>query len=339
MFIIGIDPHKRSHTAAVIEGDEHVRDTVRVIADGTQQERLLDWATDYTPRTWAIEGASGLGSLLAQQLVRAGESVVDVPPALSARARYLDSGRSDKSDPHDARSAAIVALRHHHLRVVHADDDFQVLRMFAVRHHQLTAGRTRAVCRLHAIVALMVEGGLAKKASYRRAITALEEITPVSPVDVERHRYAYEFVEEVHRHDTALSELRARIVTAVDASGSTVTDVFGVGPIVAAYLIGHSGDVHRFASKGHYARYCATAPIQASSGPVKRHRLNPAGNRQLNHAIHMAAVTQIAHDTPGRVYYQRKLAEGKSKKEAMRCLKRRITDVIYARLQADANQS
>ncbi len=110
-----------------------------------------------------------------------------------------------------------------------------------------------------------------------------------------------------------------------------------MGPIVAAYLIGYTGDVGRFPSAGHYARYNATAPIEASSGPRVRHRLNPRGNRQLNHAMYMIAVTQVRNQTPGRAYYRRKRAEGKSRKEAMRALKRRISDVVYRRLVADAN--
>jgi transposase len=111
--------------------------------------------------------------------------------------------------------------------------------------------------------------------------------------------------------------------------------VFGVGPIMAAYLIGYSGDVRRFSTAGHYARYNATAPIEASSGPNARHRLNPRGNRQLNHAVHIAAVTQVRNDTPGRAYYLRKQAEGKTRKEAMRALKRRISDAVYHQLRAD----
>jgi transposase len=119
------------------------------------------------------------------------------------------------------------------------------------------------------------------------------------------------------------------------ASRTTVTDIHGVGPIVACYLIGYTGDIARFASAGHYARYNATAPIEASSGPKARHRLNPNGNRQLNHAIHIAALGQISHDTPGRAYYLRKQAEGKTRKEAMRCLKRRISDAVYRQLRAN----
>jgi len=135
-----------------------------------------------------------------------------------------------------------------------------------------------------------------------------------------------------------LAEHGRRIRQRVEASGTTITRLYGVGPIVAAYVLGYSADIGRFPSSGHYARYNATAPIEASSGPIVRHRLNPRGNRQLNHAIHMIAVTQVRNDTPGRRYYLRKQAEGHSRKEALRCLKRRISDAIYRQLVLDSRR-
>jgi transposase len=272
---------------------------------------------------------------LAQQLVGAGEQVVDVPPALSARARLLDAGRKDKTDVHDARSAAIVALRHRNLRAVVLEDHRQVLRLLARRHHQLVAGRTRAICRLHAVLCEMIEGGLSRNLSAKRAALELRRIRPADAISIYRKQIAAEFLDDVRRHDRALVELHQRIIIAVKAADTTVTDVHGVGPIVACYLIGYSGDVRRFPTAGHYARYNATAPIEASSGPKVRHRLNPNGNRQLNHAIHIAALGQISHDTTGRAYYLAKQADGKSRKEAMRCLKRRISDAIYRHLRTD----
>jgi transposase len=338
VFIIGIDPHKASHTATVIDCDERLLGELHVRADRHQRDRLLGWADAFAPRVWAIEGATGTGALLAQQLVAVGETVLDVPPALSARVRLLDSGRKDKTDSHDARAAAIVALRHRNLWPVTRDDHVQVLRLLARRHHQLIAGRIRAICRLHALLVVMVEGGLAPKLTAKRAAVELRKIRPVDTVGVERKRIATEFLDEVRRHDQALGELERHIAAAVTVANSTVTEVHGVGRIVAAYLIGYSGDIHRFPSAGHYARYNATAPIGASSGPRRRHRLNPNGNRQLNHAIHIAALGQISHDTPGRAYYLRKQAEGKSRKEALRALKRRVSDAVYARLRADAQR-
>ena len=338
MFIIGIDPHKGSHTAAVIDRDEQLVGELRVQADRRQRERLLAWAAPFEPRLWAVEGSNGHGALLAQQLVASGETVVDVPAALSARARLLDAGSKDKTDPHDARSAAVVALRHRNLRAVALEDHRQVLRLLARRHHQLIAARTRAICRLHAVLCEMIEGGLPKNLSAKRASDELRKLRPADAIGTERKRIAVEYLDEVRRTDRALVELHRRIEDAVKSSGTSMTDVFGVGPIIACYLIGYSGDVRRFPSAGHYARYNATAPIEASSGPKVRHRLNPNGNRQLNHAIHIAALGQISHDSPGRVYYLAKQTDGTSRKEAMRCLKRRVSDAIYRQLRADLSR-
>jgi transposase len=336
VFVIGIDPHKASHTAAVLDDHEHLVSEIRVHADRSQRDRLLTFAAEFEPRCWAIEGATGTGALLAQQRVAVGETVLDVPPALSARVRLLDNARSDKTDAHDARSAAVVALRHSRLRVVGLEDHSAVLRLLAKRHHDLIAHRTRTICRLHALLCQLVAGGLPKKLSATRAAAELHRIRPADAVGVERRRLAVELLGEVRRADTDLVELKGRISASVNQAVTTVTDVVGVGPIMAAYLIGYSGDVTRFPSAGHYARYNGTAPIEASSGPNARHRLNPRGNRQLNHALHIAAVTQVRNDTPGRAYYLRKQAEGKTRKEAMRALKRRVSDVVYHQLRADA---
>jgi transposase len=184
----------------------------------------------------------------------------------------------------------------------------------------------------------LVAGGLPKRLSATRAAAELRRIKPADAVGLERRRLAVELLGEVRRADTDLVELKTRIATAVHHAATTVTDVVGVGPIMAAYLIGYSGDVTRFPTAGHYARYNATAPIEASSGPNPRHRLNPRGNRQLNHALHIAAVTQVRNDTPGRAYYLRKQAEGKTRKEAMRALKRRISDAVYHQLLANATR-
>jgi len=195
-----------------------------------------------------------------------------------------------------------------------------------------------AVCHLHAVLCEMIAGGLPKNLSANEAVLALRTIRPTDPIGVERKRLATGLLDEVRRHDRALVELHQRIVQAVSAANSHVIDIVGVGPIVACDLLGYSGDVRRFPTAGHYARYNATAPIEASSGPKVRHRLNPNGNRQLNHAIYIAALGQISHDTPGRAYYLAKQATGKSRKEATRCLKRRISDAVYQALRADIDR-
>jgi transposase len=299
VFVIGIDPHKGSHSAAVLDEHELLVGELRVRAGRRQRDELVAFASRFEPRCWAIEGATGTGALLAQQLVAVGETVLDVPPTLSARARLLDTARIDKTDAHDARSAAIVALRHSKLRTVRLEDHTAVLRLLAKRQHDLVAHRTRAIRRLHTVLCLLVAGGLPRQLSATRAAAELRRIRPVDQVGIERRHLARELLTEVRAADRDLIALKARIHTAVSGSSTTVTEVIGVGPIMAAYLIGYSGDVRRFPTAGHYARYNGTAPIEASSGPRVRHRLNPRGNRQLNHALHIAAVTQVAHDTPG----------------------------------------
>jgi len=180
--VIGIDPHKGSHTAAVLDDDERVVREVRVVADKRQRDRLLRFAEPFAPRTWAVESASGLGALLAQQLVAAGEHVVDVPPTLSARVRLLDAGRTDKTDPHDARAAAIVALRHAGLTPVRPVDHAAVLRLLADRHHDLTAARTQTIWRFHALVCHLEPGGLGRLLTADKAAKALRTIRPCDPV-------------------------------------------------------------------------------------------------------------------------------------------------------------
>jgi transposase len=250
----------------------------------------------------------------------------------------LDGGSNSKTDRHDARSAAIVALRHRQLRVVRPVDHAAVLRLLADRHRDLNHLRTQAVCRLHALLCLLIAGGLPRRLSATAAAAALRTLRVTDPVDIERKAMANDLLADLRRLDNQLVAIKARITTAVDTSATTVTDICGVGPVVAAIICGHSSAISRFPTAGHYARYNATAPIDASSGPRIRHRLNPRGNRQLNHALHMAAVAQIRHDTPGRAYYLRKQADGKTRREALRALKRRISNAGYRQLLADARR-
>lgn len=334
--MIGIDPHKGSHAAAAVDETEVALAEVEVRATRSQTRELLGWAERFPQRSWAIESANGHGYLLAQQLVAAGERVVDVPSAQAARVRVLDTTRSQKNDPNDARSVAIVALRQPGLRVVAAEDHVAVLRMLAKRHKQLASLKTQAAARLHATLAALTPGGMSKEIVVRQASALLRRIRPSSMVEAERKRIAHQHLTEVRRLEKELKASRARLTVAVEAAGTTLTDIYGVGPVVAALLIGYTGDVTRFPTRHHYATYNGTAPIDASSGSNQRHRLNPRGNRMLNHAIHLIAITQLRYsDTPGRVFYERKLAEGKTRKEAIRSLKRRLSDVVYRHLVDD----
>ncbi len=337
--MIGIDPHKGSHAAAAVDGREVAVAELEVRASRRQTRELLAWAERYPTRRWAVESANGHGYLLAQQLVAAGEHVVDVPSVLAARVRVLDSTRSQKNDRNDARSVAIVALRRPRLRVVTAEDHVAVLRMLAKRHKQLSSLKTQAAARLHAVLATLTPGGMRKEMVVRQASALLRRVRPATMVETERKRIAHELLGEIRRLERELKASKARLAEAVEVSGTSLTDVYGVGPIVAGLLIGYTGDVARFPTRHHYAAYNGTAPIDASSGQRKRHRLNPRGNRMLNHALHLIAITQLRYPTTeGRVFYERKLAEGKTKKEAIRALKPRLSDVVYRHLQANQQQ-
>jgi transposase len=338
MVLIGIDPHKATHTAVAVDSEETALGELTVKADRHQVERLLKWAIDFPDRRWAVESANGLGFLLAQQLVAAGEDVVDVPPTLAARVRVLGSGKTQKNDPNDALSTAIAALRAKRLRTVVAEDHSAVLRLLADHHRDLGSLRTQAICRLHALLRCVIPGGTGLRLSADRAAAVLRTVRPTNAVDSERKRMALGFVADIRRLDAEIAASKTRIVTAVAASGTRMTDLYGVGPVVAASLIGHSGDMARFANRDHYASYNATAPIEASSGPRVRHRLNPRGNRHLNHAIHMIAMAQISHPSDGRTYFDRKVAEGKTTKEALRSLKRHVSNAVYRQLVIESSK-
>jgi transposase len=337
MTMIGIDPHKATHTAVAVDDDENVIDEFTLEASDNQAERLCDWAEGLGKREWAVESANGLGYLIARQLVAAGETVFDVPPVLASRVRLMGSGRSQKNDPNDARSIAIAALRSDRLGIVKPDDHVTVLRLLVKRHRDMARLRNKHCSRLHALLIELEAGGIEGKISVRNASALLDRIRVTDETARYRILVAREVVDDIARLDEILTASKKRIAVAVTASGTSLTDVVGIGPIGAATIIGYTNDITRFPTKGHYATYNATAPIEASSGGNKRHRLNLRGNRILNHAIHIAAVTQLRHDTNGRVYYDKKIAEGKTPKEAIRALKRRISDAVYRRLVADTN--
>jgi transposase len=337
--MIGIDPHKGSHTAVAIDEKEATLSQLKVRATRHQVDELVKWAAGFDSRTWAVESAGGLGYLLSQQLLSVGEDVLDVPATLSARVRVLASGKSGKNDPNDAFSVAVAALRSPGVARVRRADHAGVLRLLAKYHRDLGSARTRCACRLHALLAGLVPGGVPAKLYVPRARKLLEGISITDQVQAARKDLAAEHLAELSRLDGQLEASKERIGVAVAASGTSLLELFGVGPVVACILIGYSGDIKRFVGRDAYANYNGTAPVDVCSGGRVTRRLSRRGNRQLNHALHIAAVTQVSHaSSKGHAYFERKIAEGKTKKEALRSLKRHISDTVYSHLLADATR-
>ena len=335
--MIGVDPHKASHTAAAVSAAEERLGELQVRASADQVQRLLAWAAAWPERTWAIEGAGGVGQLLTQQLLAAGERVLDIQPKLAARVRLLAAGNTNKNDPNDARSIAVAALRSAGVREACREDHCAVLKVWSKRYKDLGRSRTQVACRLHAVLCELIPGGVSKQITAGQAGRILETVNPADAVQAARWQLAAGHTGDLRGIDARIRPARKKIDTAVRAAGTSLTGIFGVGPVIAAAVIGDVRDVSRIPSRDHFASYDGTAPIEVSSGGRKIYRLSRRGNRRLNHAIHMAAVTQIRHrHSKGRAYYEKKLAEGKTPKEALRALKRQVSDAIYAALQADA---
>ncbi len=333
--VIGMDPHKRSATIEVCDERERVLQTGRFGTDRDGYRQLLAAGRRWSERVRAVEGCQGVGRHLAQRLVADGEPVVDVPAKLSARAREFSTGQGRKTDATDAHSVAVVGLRTPGLRAVQVDDATVALRLLVDRRDELGAARTLTVNRLHRLLVELVPGGAKKFLSATQAKALLASVRPRDVVGKTRRQLAAELVGELEAIDKKIQAAKQQLTELVEATGSTLLELNGIGPSGAARLLGDIGDVSRFSTRGHFASWNGTAPIDASSGEQRRHRLSRAGNRRINRALHIMAIVQLRNDTEGRAYYRRKVAAGKTSMEAMRCLKRRLSDIVYRQLVLD----
>jgi transposase len=337
--IIGVDPHKLSATIEVVDDQERLVGSGRFTTDRAGYGAMRKYANTWPGRVWAVEGANGVGRPLAQRLLEGGEHVVDVPAKLAARVRLFDTGHNRKTDALDAHSIAIVAVRTSGLRVLKVDGELEALRMLADRREALTRRRVQTIDRLQALLAELLPGQAKKDITPLQAKAMLVGVRPRDIAGKTRRRIAAEELAELVAVDAKIKTATAELKAMVLARDSRLMDIHGVGPVVAARILADVGDIARFANRNRFASWTGTAPLDASSGEQNRHRLSRAGNRRMNHMIHIAAVTQLRLDTDGRDYYRRKRADGKKTMEAMRCLKRRISDVIYRQLVADAERT
>jgi len=245
--LIGVDPHKVSvAVAAVDEARSELLERARFPQDRAGLRRLEHWAKRFPERRWAVENAGGLGRHLAVRLAGSGECVVDVPPKLSARVRVLSSfaGNARKNDGVDALATALAASRNERLAPVDPESASEALRLLSERREDLVAERTRALNRLHALLRDLLPGGVAGKLSADRAARILRGIRPRGGASARlRRRLASEVLRDVRTLDRKIADLNARIEAEVEASGTALTQIFGVGPILAATIIGAVGSV------------------------------------------------------------------------------------------------
>src|SRR4051794_37962958 len=285
--VIGVDPAKRSHA---IEGiDERGKTLASGVFtnDNAGYRQMRRASNGFLNRVWAVEGAGGVGRQLAQRLIAGGETVIDVPPKLSTRVRAMSTGHGRKTDPTDARAVAIVGLRNADLTQVVVDDETVALRLLSERRRDLVRARTQTVNRLHQVLMELIPGGAAQKLTATKARTLLATVRPRDVAGRARRQLAADYIDDVVTLDRKLKTIEKRIGEAITATGTTLTEIVGVGPITAALILGEVGNAARFPNNDHFASYTGTAPLDASSGEVVRHRLSRAGNRRLNHALHI----------------------------------------------------
>jgi transposase len=222
------------------------------------------------------------------------------------------------------------------LRQVTPDGETVALQLLVDRRDRLGRDRVDTINRLHKLLLELLPGGADKYLSAPQARVLLATVRPRDVVGRTRRQLAAELIGELAAIDKKIKTANAQLTDLVKAAGSGLQQLTGIGPSGAARLLGDVADITRFASRAHFASYNGTAPLEASSGDQKRHRLSRAGNRRLNRVLHIMAVVQLRRDTEGRAYYRRKLAAGKTPMEAMRCLKRRLSDLVYKQMTDDA---
>ncbi len=337
MIVIGIDAHKRSHTAVAIDGAGRKLGQKTTGTTSSDHLELVGWAQGLgAERSWAVEDCRHLSRRLEIDLIVAGERIVRVPPKLMAHAR--DSARSyGKSDPIDALAVGRAALREPNLPVAGLDGKERELRLLVDHREDLVTEATRIINRLRWH---LHELDPAKEIPIKGLdrYKTLDELTMwLKGFDGSVvARIAGEQVEDLRRLVQRDKALEREIGQIVDDLVPTLRDIDGVGALTAAKIIGETAGIDRFSSKHAFAAHNGTAPMPVWSGNTNRHRLRRTGNRQLNCAIHRIAVTQVRVNEDAQVFMQRRMANGDTKMEALRALKRRLSDVVYRALVADS---
>lgn len=338
MVIVGIDAHKRTHTAVAIdEAGRKLGDKTTRMTTTEANLELLRWADGFGPeRRFAVEDCRHLSRHLEADFLAAGEQIVRVPPKLMAHAR--DAGRTyGKSDPIDALAVARAALREQDLPVAHLDTATRDLRLFVDHREDLVRDRVAQINRL------------------RWHLHELDPSWDPSPRSLVRFKHldataerlqvlegavawvARDLVRRIRDLTVDVNDLDGQIVAIVGELTPRLLAMEGVGALTAAKIVAETADVRRFRSKDCFARHNGTAPLPVWSANTVRHRLSRTGNRQRNAAIHRIAITQMRIHQPAQDYLERRIAMGNTKTEALRALKRKLSDVVFRALLADAD--
>jgi transposase len=334
MVTLGSDSHKRTHTVVAVDDNGRKLAERTVTATSAGHLELVRWAARFAERRWALEDCRHLSRRLEADLLRTGERVVRVPPKLMAGARR--SGREPgKSDPIDALAVARAALREPDLPAACLDGPDREVRILVDHREDLVGERTRAINRLRWHLHELMPGTEPAPRSLDRAhvLTALEQRLASEPGTVAR--IARQLVAQVRTLTELINGLEREITVLSARLAPSLLALTGCGPLSAAKIVGETGGIGRFRSRAAFARHNGSAPVPVWSGNAVRHRLSRGGNRQLNAALHRIAITQLQRPGLGRTYLDHRRAAGDTKREAIRALRRRISDEVYRRLRID----
>jgi transposase len=334
MVTVGSDSHKQSHTLVAVDGNGRQLACRTVAATSLGHLEAMQWAQGWPQRRWALEDCRHLSRRLEADLLRAGEVVVRVAPRLMAGARAQARERG-KSDPIDAMAVARVALREPHLPQAQLEGREREVKLLLDHREDLVGERTRMQNRLRWHLHELEPGlRVAAGALDRKRVLArlAEQLAKHESLVAE---LATELVARIGELTIRIQQLERRIAELMAELSPRLLELAGCAALTAAKIVGETADVRRFRSRAAFAMNNGTAPIPVWSGNHQRFRLNRGGNRQLNAAMHRIAITQLRLNGAGRIYLDAKVAAGATKKEALRALRRRVSDEVYRRLRED----
>ncbi|GAB4255237.1 MAG: IS110 family transposase [Thermoleophilia bacterium] len=334
MLAVGVDTHKESVAVCVVDELGRLVDEKTFRNDPIGHLACLTWLKGLPgPRRVGVEGSAHLGAAFSRTLDQQGEQVYEVPAVRTNRERRR-TNRPGKSDAKDALAIARVVAREEGLPPAHLwSENTEALRLLTDYRDELVAEAGRLRNRLHADLCVLVPGYKAQGIRLLSAIGRQRALAAVAAHPSVRSELVSKRLGQLETLEAEMKELEARIEQLVADSATALTTIPGVGPLTAARILGRVGSIVRFRSPAAFAMACGVAPIPASSGYTRRYRLNRGGDRQLNRALHTIALVQSRSYPQAQAYIARKRGEGKSTREAVRCLKRHLADVIYKAMQ------